>query len=120
MDYLRQGIGLRGYAQRNPKQEYKLESFRMFSEMIDNFKYQVIRILSCIQIKVQEIDEMEQKRQELADEAEKKFNDEAESKAKEIEKMNAAFADPNHKVGRNDPCPCGSGKKYKNCHGRLV
>ncbi len=122
MDYLRQGIGLRGYAQRNPKQEYKLESYRMFTEMLENFKYQVVRVLSCIQIRIQEVDEMEQKRLEKADEAEKKYNIEAEDKAKEMEKMNAnsMFSDPNVKVGRNDPCPCGSGKKYKECHGRLV
>lgn len=120
MDYLRQGIGLRGYAQRNPKQEYKLESYRMFTEMLENFKYQVVRVLSCIQIRIQEVDEMEQKRLEKADEAEKKYNIEAEDKAKEMEKMNAnsMFSDPNVKVGRNDPCPCGSGKKYKHCCGR--
>ncbi len=120
MDYLRQGIGLRGYAQKNPKQEYKLESFNMFTRMLENFKYQVVRILSCIQIRVQEVDEMEQKRRELADQAEKKFRDEAGSKARELEERNAARLDPNMKVGRNDPCPCGSGKKYKNCHGRLA
>jgi preprotein translocase subunit SecA len=119
MDYLRQGIGLRGYAQKNPKQEYKLESYKMFTQMLENFKIQVVKILSRIQIRMQEdVDAMEAKRREQAAEAEKKFKEEAEAKAKEA-KANQTFIREGVKVGRNDPCPCGSGKKYKNCCGAL-
>lgn len=116
MDYMRQGIGLRGYAQRNPKQEYKLESYKMFTQMLESFKYNVVKFLSNIQIKVrEEVDKMEEERQKQAAEAEEKFNREAEAKRLEEARLERAAA----KVGRNDPCPCGSGKKYKNCCGRL-
>ncbi len=115
MDYMRQGIGLRGYAQRNPKQEYKSESFAMMEQMLQNYKYQVIKFLSNIQVKRrEEIEQMEEERQKHAEEAEAKYNKEAEEK--KIAEETAQLP----KVGRNDPCPCGSGKKYKHCHGRLA
>jgi len=102
MDYLRQGIHLRGYAQKDPKQEYKRESFAMFASMLESLKYEVISTLSKVQVRMpEEVEEMEQQ-------------DDEEAAAAAI----AAQAGE-RKVGRNDPCPCGSGKKYKQCHGRL-
>ena len=83
--------------------------------MLENFKIQVVKILSRIQIRMQEdVDAMEAKRREQAAEAEKKFKEEAEAKSKEA-KANQTFIREGVKVGRNDPCPCGSGKKYKKC-----
>jgi preprotein translocase subunit SecA len=116
MDHLRQGIGLRGYAQKNPKQEYKLESFNMFTSMLDNFKYQIVRTLMCIRIQIEEqIDQMEQERQAKAKEAEERYNKEAS----QVSNNGQPFIRTTEKVGRNDLCPCGSGKKYKNCCGQI-
>ena len=122
MDYLRQGIGLRGYAQKNPKYEYKLEAFNMFSQLLENFKNQVVSVLCRIQIQIQTPEELEQQRREQADIAEQRFNDEAHKVADEKANAGGNEVDPRTmpKVGRNDPCPCGSGKKYKECHGRLL
>lgn len=128
MDYLRQGIHLRGYAQKDPKQEYKRESFNMFANMLESLKYDVIGILSRVQIRSQEeVDEAE--RQRLA-EMEKLMakqqanHDSVASINGENEELSAgASSQPivrtQAKVGRNDPCPCGSGKKYKHCHGAV-
>lgn len=128
MDYLRQGIHLRGYAQKDPKQEYKRESFNMFANMLESLKYDVIGILSRVQIRSQEeVDEA--KRQRLA-EMEKLMakqqanHDSVASINGENEELSAgASSQPivrtQAKVGRNDPCPCGSGKKYKHCHGAV-
>ena len=122
MDYLRQGIGLRGYAQKNPKYEYKLEAFNMFSQLLENFKNQVVSVLCRIQIQIQTPEELEQQRREQAELAEQRFNDEAHKVAEEKASAGGNEMDPRTmpKVGRNDPCPCGSGKKYKECHGRLL
>jgi preprotein translocase subunit SecA len=124
LDYLRQGIHLRGYAQKNPKQEYKREAFELFSQLLDVVKHQVTRVLLTVRIQTR---------------------DEAAEAAAAIERQaealsNVRYTHPNEdgsvssdadplfggppagevpKVGRNDPCPCGSGKKYKHCHGRL-
>ncbi|MGM3174533.1 preprotein translocase subunit SecA [Dickeya lacustris] len=116
MDYLRQGIHLRGYAQKDPKQEYKRESFAMFASMLEGLKYEVISTLSKVQIRMpEEIEALEQQRREeaerLARQQQLSHQDEAAATG------DAPFAD--RKIGRNDPCPCGSGKKYKQCHGRL-
>jgi len=112
MDHLRQGIHLRGYAQKNPKQEYKRESFELFSELLDNLKYDVVGILSKVQIRaesdVEAVEEQHRKTEELP----KEFTHESTSNP--IEQK----ATP--RVGRNEPCPCGSGKKYKQCHGKLT
>ncbi|RLV58939.1 preprotein translocase subunit SecA [Parashewanella curva] len=126
MDHLRQGIHLRGYAQKNPKQEYKRESFELFQEMLESLKYDVISILSKVQVQAQsEVEEMEQRRREEEARLHREYQHaQAESMATGDE-MTAEMA--NHtpivregeKIGRNDPCPCGSGKKYKQCHGRL-
>ena len=124
MDHLRQGIHLRGYAQKNPKQEYKRESFEMFAYMMDQLKFNVISILSRAKFKGEEdatavndqlpsFDDAELKHQESS-----VFNAPSKQKDENKEKvMQSTFIRENKKVGRNEPCPCGSGKKYKKCHG---
>lgn len=108
MDYMRQGIGLQGYAQKNPKNEYKIQSFNLFSKMLDNLKLQVVSILCRIQVRVRTPEEIEQVKQAQEQQAlEQKMRDEAKQYA-------------NMHIGRNDPCPCGSGKKFKVCHGRFI
>ncbi|MDF7666285.1 preprotein translocase subunit SecA [Orbaceae bacterium ESL0727] len=127
MDYLRQGIHLRGYAQKDPKQEYKRESFNMFASMLDALKYDVIGILSRVQIRSQaEVEEAERQRQaEMMKLAEKqRINHDSMSGIDDQQaSTQTATAQPmvrsEVKVGRNDPCPCGSGKKYKYCHGAM-
>lgn len=109
MDCLRQGIYLRGYAQRNPKNEYKTESSKMFGLMLERYKYQVVSVLMRIEIRTRsEVEEMEEKRREEA----RKQNEQSMTNHDEDNK-------PVRKPGRNDPCPCGSGKKFKNCCGKL-
>ena len=119
MDHLRQGIGLRGYAQKNPKQEYKRESFELFSQMLDTLKLDVISILSRVQVQEKsDVEAVEEQRR--AAEVQKKFEHESASATGQTEKpLQEAFKRENPKVGRNDPCPCGSGKKYKQCCGKL-
>ena len=122
LDYLRQGIHLRGYAQKNPKQEYKREAFELFAQLLDVVKMDVTRVLMTVRIQSQE---------EVAEAAEA-----IEERAGHV--SNVTYTHPNEdgsvsqdadlasvavavrKVGRNEPCPCGSGKKYKHCHGRLA
>ncbi len=119
MDYLRQGIHLRGYAQKDPKQEYKRESFAMFASMLESLKYEVISTLSKVQVRMpEEVEAMEQQRRE---EAERLAQMQQLSHQTDDSEAAAAIAAQtgDRKVGRNDPCPCGSGKKYKACHGRL-
>jgi preprotein translocase subunit SecA len=125
MDYLRQGIGLRGYAQKNPKQEYKREAFEMFGAMLDQIKHDTISLLSRVRIQSEEdVARMEEQRR-AAQKMEFKHA-EASSLTQSGGGAQAAAADTQEpfvrdgrKVGRNEPCPCGSGKKYKQCHGRL-
>jgi len=127
MDYLRQGIHLRGYAQKNPKQEYKRESFEMFARMLDSIKHDVVAVLSKLRIERPEamaIPEREQRPQEFQFKHEefKGFNTGAEVEAEagpEDAEAHRPFVRSDRKVGRNEPCPCGSGKKYKQCCGRL-
>ena len=125
MDYMRQGIGLQGYAQKNPKNEYKIQSFNLFTKMLENLKYQVIRTLSRIQIQIRAPELTEEQKEELRRrqaEAEQQKREEAVRQLQEMDKPNPQSGTPFKKVmhvGRNDPCPCGSGKKYKNCCGRL-
>jgi preprotein translocase subunit SecA len=119
LDYLRQGIHLRGYAQQNPKQEYKREAFELFAQLLDVVKLEVTRVLMTVRIQSQE---------QVAQAAEA-----IEEHVSHV--SNVTYTHPNEdgsvsqeqdpasvvpKVGRNDPCPCGSGKKYKQCHGRLA
>ncbi len=119
MDYLRQGIHLRGYAQKDPKQEYKRESFSMFAAMLESLKYEVISTLSKVQVRRPE--EVEQLEQQRRMEAERLAQMQQLSHQDDDSAAAAALAAQTgeRKVGRNDPCPCGSGKKYKQCHGRL-
>lgn len=118
MDYLRQGIHLRGFAQKNPKQEYKRESFQLFAEMLENLKIEVVTILSKVQVKAEsEVEEMEEKRRIAEEKQAKHFEHEALEEAKPAPAEVGVRNGP--KVSRNDLCPCGSGKKYKQCHGKL-
>lgn len=129
MDHLRQGIHLRGYAQKNPKQEYKRESFHLFQELLENIKRDVIRILSHVQVQQPEdVEAMEQQRREQAERQQMDFKhdnssamsgEESESANAEEQAQPETFVRDGRKVGRNEPCPCGSGKKYKQCHGKL-
>jgi preprotein translocase subunit SecA len=127
MDYLRKGIHLRGYAQKDPKQEYKREAFEMFTSLLDHIKYEVTRVLFRVQVQQEEdvraMDEQMQAPKEMHFEhAEATAMGEYEA-TEELPAESAPPAQPyireGDKVGRNDPCPCGSGKKYKQCHGKL-
>ena len=127
MDHLRQGIGLRSYAQKNPKQEYEREAFEMFGEMIEQVKHDSVSILCRIRIQSEEeLAELEARRKK---EAQMKFQH-AEASALGSQQAQdgppasaslsqTPFVRDGRKVGRNEPCPCGSGKKFKQCHGRL-
>ena len=123
MDQLRQGINLRSYAQKNPKQEYKRESFQLFIDLLDRMKRETVTVLSRVQVRSEEeIEALEQqRRREL--EGDMQFqHDEASSMNTDSDSDNgehAPFVRDGRKVGRNEACPCGSGKKYKQCHGRL-
>ena len=123
LDYLRQGIHLRGYAQKNPKQEYKREAFELFCQLLDVVKLEVTRILMTVRIQSQ--DEAAQAAAALEEQAGQLANvtytapteDGGVSQVADTGLLGEA---PVPKVGRNEPCPCGSGKKYKNCHGKLA
>ncbi|GLQ33263.1 preprotein translocase subunit SecA [Litoribrevibacter albus] len=129
MDHLRQGIHLRGYAQKNPKQEYKREAFELFQQLLTNIKQDVIRIISHVQVqRPEEVEEMERQRQAQLDNEQVQYrHDDASALGNEqnsegdeaAETAEQPFVRDAAKVGRNDPCPCGSGKKYKQCHGKL-
>ena len=131
MDHLRRGIHLRGYAQKNPKQEYKREAFELFQALLNNIKRDVTRILSHVQVRRQEeVEELERKRREALERetaaASQLREDNEQSTTAGDEGREQRQASPQTtvrregpKVGRNDPCPCGSGKKYKQCHGKL-
>jgi preprotein translocase subunit SecA len=128
LDYLRQGIHLRGYAQKQPKQEYKREAFELFGQLLDSVKNEVTKVLMTVQ--VQSGEQLEQAADEMEDRAERIANvtysaptetgevqtmvDESTSRTEKVVMSDAP------RVGRNDPCPCGSGKKYKHCHGKLA
>ncbi|XBS70537.1 preprotein translocase subunit SecA [Acerihabitans sp. KWT182] len=121
MDYLRQGIHLRGYAQKDPKQEYKRESFAMFAAMLESLKYEVISTLSKVQVRMpEEVEALEQQRREEAERLarQQQLSHQPEPVMAEPAAANQPLRE-GRKVGRNDPCPCGSGKKYKQCHGKL-
>jgi preprotein translocase subunit SecA len=126
MDYLRQGIGLRGYAQKNPKQEYKREAFEMFGEMLDQVKFDTISILSRVRIQSeQDVQRMEEERRRAQAmefkhaEAPALSGGQQEAQATATAAAPEPFVREGRKIGRNEPCPCGSGRKYKQCHGRL-
>jgi preprotein translocase subunit SecA len=124
MDQLRQGIGLRAYAQKNPKQEYKRESFAMFGELLSNIKTETIRYLSHIEVASQEdMQLLETQRRE--EEKNRKYQHASASSLVEeqedlpAEEIKQPVLREGPKVGRNDPCPCGSGKKFKQCCGKI-
>ena len=120
MDQLRQGIHLRGYAQKDPKQEYKRESFEMFTEMLERIKHEVVTILSRVQIRSdEEIEAMEAQRRQNSGEIEYQHENASAMGLSDSEEDHTPFVRNEKKVGRNEPCPCGSGKKYKQCHGKL-
>jgi preprotein translocase subunit SecA len=140
LDHLRQGIHLRGYAQKQPKQEYKREAFELFSSLIDRVRSDVVRILMNVKIQTQQ--EIEQAEQQIEAEAERRaeaarlqhaeFSSAVAAEPADVETLTLPEPEPGgaqkaqpvrrfgDKIGRNDPCPCGSGKKYKNCHGKLA
>ncbi len=128
MDYLRQGIHLRGYAQKNPKQEYKREAFEMFSAMLDSIKSDVVGTLSRLQLATEGAAAIPQPPREIPErqfefkheefhglDASEEPDEAMPSAAREIEQP---YVRGDRKVGRNEPCPCGSGRKYKHCHGK--
>ncbi|MCF3501631.1 preprotein translocase subunit SecA [Stenotrophomonas maltophilia] len=131
MDYLRQGIYLRGYAQKQPKQEYKKEAFELFSDMLENVKREVVTLLSRVRIRSdEEVQALEaaERQQAEARLSQSQFQhqdvggysaDEEAAQVQAAQQGNAQVQRDEPKIGRNDPCPCGSGKKYKHCHGQL-
>jgi preprotein translocase subunit SecA len=125
MDYLRQGIHLRGYAQKQPKQEYKRESFELFSEMLDKVKFDITSMLARVRVRDEdEVAEMEaaDRRRHEQQAAQMNFqhpNAGGPGADEELAEMGVSKPAMSPKVGRNDPCPCGSGKKFKQCHGQL-
>ena len=125
MDYLRQGIHLRAYAQKQPKQEYKREAFELFEELLENVKFEVIKFLARVEFKqAEDVENMEQRRRE--EELKNKLQFQKAStnamseESEESEEDRIPFVRTERKVGRNQKCPCGSGKKYKACHGRIA
>lgn len=131
MDYLRQGIYLRGYAQKQPKQEYKKEAFELFSDMLENVKREVVTLLSRVRVRSdEEVQALEaaERQQVEARLRQSQFQHQdmggysADEEAAQVQAAQQGVAQLQRdepKIGRNDPCPCGSGKKYKHCHGQL-
>jgi len=129
MDYLRQGIHLRGYAQKNPKQEYKREAFEMFTGLLERIKMDVVSVLSKVQVRTESdvaaVDEQRRRKAEMQfhhDEAsamQDAAGDEEAPPGGQQQEQAQPFVRNGRKIGRNEPCPCGSGKKYKQCHGKL-
>ena len=127
LDYLRQGIHLRGYAQKNPKQEYKREAFELFSQLLDAVKLEVTRVLLNVRIQSQEeataaADAIEQRAENVSNVTYTHPNEDGSVSQDAAPVAGGTQAVPSEwgHVGRNDPCPCGSGKKFKSCHGKLA
>lgn len=127
MDHLRQGIGLRGYAQKNPKQEYKREAFELFQSMMNTIQYEVTSVLSRLEVR-QEADvqalenqrrQAEPQQMEFTHEETSAMEQESAGEARPTADGQMPFVRTERKIGRNEPCPCGSNKKYKQCHGKL-
>ena len=124
MDYLRQGIGLRGYAQKQPVQEYKREAFDMFRDLLDRIKLEVMKIIAQVKVREEEdVEAMERQREAQQQQQAMEFKHQQATSATAGAPMETdkpeTFVRQGKKVGRNEPCPCGSGKKYKQCHGKL-
>ncbi|MEN5180532.1 preprotein translocase subunit SecA [Comamonas odontotermitis] len=121
LDYLRQGIHLRGYAQKQPKQEYKREAFELFRQLIDHVKSQVTRVMMQVQIRSPEqLDEATEQLEQSNARTSVHYSGAEEPSAEEAEAMEPLALPEGMRVGRNDPCPCGSGKRFKLCHGKLA
>ncbi|PCJ31632.1 MAG: preprotein translocase subunit SecA [Gammaproteobacteria bacterium] len=124
MDYLRQGINLRGYAQKDPKQEFKREAFNMFTGMLENIKHEIISLISRVQVRAPEdVEAVEEQRRQAAETEVEYQHGNAETMGDDEEQLPSSqqpMTRDGKKVGRNDPCPCGSGKKFKSCHGALT
>ncbi len=126
MDHLRQSINLRGYAQKNPKQEYKREAFEMFNSLLERIRLEVVTLISRVQLRDEEDIELieEQRRQQsemqYQHEESSALPEQADQAQPKVGHANETFVRSQPKVGRNEPCPCGSGKKYKQCHGKLA
>ena len=132
MDYLRQGIGLRGYAQKNPKQEYKREAFTMFQEMLEQIKHETVSLISRVELPTleeikaieaaQQVPENIQYQHAQADDVlhPEQHADDAPQASDQSQAKQEPYKRTNKKIGRNEPCYCGSGKKYKQCHGKLT
>ena len=121
MDHLRQGIHLRGFAQKNPKQEYKREAFEMFARMLNEIIRDVVGILSKVEVKAKDdVDTVEQQNRRTS-EQQYQYQSSADEEDTPSAKgsSNTPYVRDGRKIGRNEPCPCGSGKKYKQCHGKL-
>jgi len=125
MEHLRQGIHLRGYAQKDPKQEYKREAFNLFSEMLDNIKYEIINLLATVEINTEEdLNSVEDQRRASYVQPTQFIHDQTPTEEQMTQDAavlseNVTYIRHDKKVGRNDVCPCGSMKKYKHCHGLL-
>ena len=124
MDYLRQGIHLRGYAQKQPKQEYKREAFELFGQMLDAVKLEVTRVLLNVRIQSEAeataaADAIEQRAENVSNVTYTHPNEDGSVSQEAAPVAGDIPAEWGH-VGRNDPCPCGSGKKFKACHGKLA
>jgi preprotein translocase subunit SecA len=127
LDHLRQGIHLRGYAQKNPKQEYKREAFELFSDMLDRIKHDVVQYVLTVEVRTQQDVKAVEEAQEAPAVSNVRYQHAdyddalaaAATDATAVAATRAPFTRAGQKVGRNDPCPCGSGKKYKHCHGRI-
>lgn len=127
MEHLRQGIHLRGYAQKDPKQEYKREAFNLFSEMLESIKYEIVSMLATVELSTeQDLTDLEEQRRssyieptQFIHEALPVNQDEQNLMNSQVSTDNVTYIRHEQKVGRNDLCPCGSSKKYKHCHGLL-
>ena len=124
MDYLRQGIGLRGYAQKDPRQEYKREAFEMFTSMLERTKHEVVEIVSKIRVKEEsDVEAVEAQRRQQSpmqfQHADASAMGEPEAQGEGASPAQTPVIRTGRKVGRNELCPCGSGKKFKRCHGQL-
>ena len=120
MDYLRQGINLRGYAQKDPKQEFKREAYNMFTAMLENIKHEIISLISRVQVRdPEDVEAVEEQRRQSGEVEYQHDEAEALDGGEELPSHQQPVTRDGKKVGRNDPCPCGSGKKFKQCHGAI-
>jgi len=125
MDYLRQGINLRGYAQKDPKQEFKREAFNMFTSMLERIKHDVVSLIACVELRAEEdVKAVEERRRQTGDielqhDQVDGMSGKPEGQNHNIKEQSQPIEREGRKVGRNEPCPCGSGKKFKQCHGAL-